>query len=47
VVIDLTEVTFLDEAAALVLRRLRQHPPVSLVGCQLYTRQMIDAVDPM
>lgn len=47
VVIDLTEVTFLDEAGAVVLRRLRQHPAVSLVGCQLYTRQMIEAVDPV
>jgi anti-anti-sigma regulatory factor len=45
VVIDLTEVTFLDEAGAVVLRRLRQHPYVSLVGCQLFTRQMIEAVD--
>jgi len=47
VVIDLTEVTFLDEAGAVVLRRLRRHPSVSLVGCQLFTRQMIEAVDPV
>jgi anti-anti-sigma regulatory factor len=47
VVIDLTEVTFLDDAGAVVLRRLRRHPSVSLVGCQLYTRQMIEAVDPV
>jgi anti-anti-sigma regulatory factor len=47
VVIDLTEVTFLDEAGAVVLRRLRQYPSVSLVGCQLFTRQMIKAVDPV
>jgi anti-anti-sigma regulatory factor len=47
VVIDLTEVTFLDEAGAVVLRRLRQHPSVSLVGCQLFTQQMIEAVDPV
>jgi anti-anti-sigma regulatory factor len=47
VVIDLTEATFLDEAGAVVLRRLRQHPSVSLVGCQLYTRQMLEAVDPL
>ena len=46
-VIDLTEVTFLDEAGAVVLRRLQQHPSVSLVGCQLFTRQMIEAVDPV
>lgn len=46
-VIDLTEVTYLDEAGAVVLRRLRQHPAVSLVGCQLFTRQMIEAVDPV
>jgi anti-anti-sigma regulatory factor len=46
-VIDLTEVTFLDDAGAVVLRRLRRHPSVSLVGCQLYTRQMIEAVDPV
>jgi anti-anti-sigma regulatory factor len=46
-VIDLTEVTFLDEAGAVVLRRFRQHPSVSLVGCQLFTRQMIEAVDPV
>lgn len=47
IVIDLTEVTFLDEAGAVVLRRLRQHPAVSLVGCQLFTRQMIEAVNPV
>jgi anti-anti-sigma regulatory factor len=47
VVIDLTEVTFLNEAGAVVLRRLRRHPSVSLVGCQLFTRQMIEAVDPV
>jgi anti-anti-sigma regulatory factor len=46
VVIDLTEVTFLDEAGAVVLRCLRRHPCVSLVGCELFTRQMIEAVDP-
>ena len=47
VVIDLTEVTFLNEAGAVVLRRLRQNPSVSLVGFQLFTRQMIEAVDPV
>jgi anti-anti-sigma regulatory factor len=47
VVIDLAEVTFMDEAGAVVLRRLRRHPSVSLVGCQLFTRQMIEAVDPV
>jgi anti-anti-sigma regulatory factor len=47
VVIDLTEVAFLDGAGAVVLRRLRQHPSVSLLGCQLFTRQMIEAVDPV
>ena len=44
--IDLTEVTFLDEAGASVLRRLRQRPSVSLVGCHLFTQQMIETVDP-
>jgi anti-anti-sigma regulatory factor len=47
VVIDLTAVMFLDGAGAVVLRRLRQHPSVSLVGCQLFTRQMIEAAEPM
>jgi anti-anti-sigma regulatory factor len=47
VVIDLTEVTFLNEAGAVVLRSLRRHPSVSLVGCQLFTRQMIEAVEPV
>jgi anti-anti-sigma regulatory factor len=45
VVIDLTEVRFLDEVGAAVLRHFRQHPSVFLVGCQLYTRQMIEAID--
>jgi hypothetical protein len=38
VVIDPTEVTFLDEAGTVVLRHLRQYPAVSLVGCQLFTQ---------
>jgi anti-anti-sigma regulatory factor len=46
VVIDLAEVTFLDEAGAVVLRRLRQHPSIALIGCQLFTQQMIEAVPP-
>jgi anti-anti-sigma regulatory factor len=42
--IDLTAVTFIDETAATVVRRLSQSPSVSLTGCQLFTRQMIEAV---
>jgi len=42
VIIDLAGVTFLDEASAAVLRRLKQQPGVALTGCQLYTRQMIE-----
>jgi hypothetical protein len=41
--IDLTAVTFIDEAAAAVVRRLSQSPGVSLTGCQLFTQQMIEA----
>ena len=44
--IDLTAVTFLDEAAAAVVRRLSQSPSVSLTGCELFTQQMIEAVPP-
>jgi hypothetical protein len=43
--IDLTAVTFLNEAAA-VVRRLSQSPSVSLTGCELFTPQMIEAVPP-
>ena len=42
--IDLAAVTFIDEAAAAVVRRLSQSPAVSLTGCQLFTQQMIEAV---
>jgi hypothetical protein len=42
--IDLTGVTFIDEAAAAVVRRLSQSPAVSLTGCELFTQQMIGAV---
>lgn len=45
--IDLTAVTFIDEAAAAVVRRLSQFPAVSLTGCQLFTRQMIEAALPV
>jgi anti-anti-sigma regulatory factor len=41
--IDLSAVTFIDAAAAAVVRRLSQSPGVSLTGCQLFTRQMIEA----
>jgi anti-anti-sigma regulatory factor len=42
--IDLTAVTFIDEAAAAVVRRLSQSPSVSLTGCQLFTQQLMEAV---
>jgi len=45
--IDLTAVTFIDEAAAAVVRWLSQSPSVSLTGCQLFTQQMIEAVPPV
>ena len=44
--IDLSAVTFIDEAAAAVVRRLSESPSVSLTGCQLFTQQMIEAVPP-
>jgi len=43
VIVDLAGVAFLDEASAAVLRRLKQQPGIALAGCQLYTRQMIEA----
>ena len=43
VIVDLAGVTFLDEASAALLRRLKQQPGIDLAGCQLYTRQMIEA----
>jgi len=43
VIVDLAGVTFLDEASAALLRRLKQQPGIALAGCQLYTRQMIEA----
>jgi len=42
--IDLTAVTFIDEAAAAVVHWLNESPSVSLTGCQLFTQQMIEAV---
>ena len=45
--IDLTAVTFIDEAAAAVVRWLSQSPAVSLTGCQLFTQQMIEAAPPV
>ena len=42
--IDRTAVTFIDETAAAVVRQLSLSPSVSLTGCQLFTRQMIEAV---
>ena len=44
--IDLTAVTFIDAAAAAMVRRLRQFPSVFLTGCELFTQQMIEAVPP-
>jgi hypothetical protein len=44
--IDLTAVTFIDEAAAAVVRQLSQSPSVSFTGCELFTQQMIEAVPP-
>jgi len=41
--IDLAAVTFINDAAAAVVSRLSQSPSVSLTGCQLFTRQMIEA----
>jgi anti-anti-sigma regulatory factor len=42
--IDLAAVTFIDAAAAAVVRRLSQSPAVSLTSCQLFTQQMLEAV---
>jgi hypothetical protein len=42
--IDLAAVTFIDEAAAAIVRRLSQSHAVSLTGCQLFTQQMLEAV---
>lgn len=46
VVIDLTAVTFLDEAGAAVVRRLSQFPSVFLTGCELFTQQMLESAPP-
>ena len=47
VVIDLTALHVLDEASAALLRRLRHQPGVSLTGCQLFIKQMIEtSADP-
>jgi anti-anti-sigma regulatory factor len=43
VVIDLTALQVLDEASAAVLRRLKHPPGVSLIGCQLFIKQRIEA----
>jgi anti-anti-sigma regulatory factor len=42
VVIDLTALHMLDEASAALLCRLKHHPGVSLTGCQLFIKQMIE-----
>lgn len=47
VVIDLTALHMLDEASATLLYRLKHQPGVSLTGCQLFIKQMIEtAADP-
>ena len=42
VVIDLTALHMLDEASAALLGRIKQQPGVSLTGCQLFIKQMIE-----
>lgn len=42
VVIDLTALHMLDEASAALLYRLKHQPGVSLTGCQLFIKQMIE-----
>jgi anti-anti-sigma regulatory factor len=42
VVVDLNEVTFLDETSAAVLRRLRAAESVTLRGCRLFNKRAID-----
>lgn len=42
VVIDLTALHVLDEASAALLCRLKHQPGVSLTGCQLFIKQMIE-----
>jgi anti-anti-sigma regulatory factor len=42
VVIDLTALHMLNEASAALLYRLKHQPGVSLFGCQLFIKQMIE-----
>ena len=42
VVVDLSEVTFLDETSATVLRRLRSADSITFRGCRLFNKRAID-----
>lgn len=42
ITLDLEGVTFLDEEGGASIRRLRQTRGVSLVGCCLFTREIIE-----
>ena len=42
ITIDLSEVTFLDESSSAMLCRLKNHQGLSLVGCYLFIKEVID-----
>jgi ABC-type transporter Mla MlaB component len=45
VVVNLYDVTFLDEAGAAILRRLSRLPDIAFEDCELFTRQMIERAE--
>ena len=42
ITIDVSEVTFLDESASAILCRLKHRPGISLIGCHLFTKKVMD-----
>lgn len=45
VIIDLSGVSYLDEASAAVLRRLCRYPNFTLTGASLFTRALLEEVE--
>ena len=42
ITIDVSEITFLDESASAILCRLKKRPGISLIGCRLFTKKVMD-----
>lgn len=47
VVVDLSDVSFVNEAGAMIMRRLKKHGRVEFEGCKLFTERLIEANIPV